>query len=244
MKPTGTLTLHLACHCGACSADVRISAAATPTRCHCAACRRFAGADFATLLAVTPDAALASALAEANRAEHTCSSLGAVDRYFCRRCYSSLANVARDSVPRSITDQAMGSQTYVSLGCIDDSSVPPDVAERWSRRYEEWATAERPRWASATPWPTAELGGRFSRPPLPVDGRVATLVGRCACGGCVFQAVCGAEFQLQHCYCNLCRKMSGSVFQTWIPVRAALGTRASHVGPWDPPGPFRMCHST
>ena len=45
------------------------------------------------------------------------------------------------------------------------------------------------------------------------------LRGGCACGACRFEAPADANFQTQHCYCNLCRRQSGSVAQTWVPVR-------------------------
>lgn len=212
------LTLRLACVCGACADDVRILPAVSPARCHCSSCRHYYGAAFATLLAISPDVSLASALASATSAQHTCSTLGTVDRYFCRRCYSNLATVARAQP----TDVSAGSSAFVHLGCVEDSSIPSQLAARWTRRCDSWAEAERPRWPTARPWPSAALGGRYDRPALLPGARVASLVGRCACGGCAWQASCGEEFQLQHCYCQLCRKMSGSAFQTWIPVRGAL----------------------
>jgi hypothetical protein len=211
------LTLRLSCLCGSCADDVRLSPAAVPARCYCSDCRHYHGAAYATLLAISPDVSFASALAAATSAQHTCSTLGAVDRYFCRRCYSNLATVVRDQ-PASASEALPGT-AFVNLGCVDDSSIPPELAQRWTRQFDSRAEDQQPRWLTARPWPSAALGGRYERPILAPGARVASLLGRCACGGCAWQASCGEEFQLQHCYCQLCRKMSGSAFQTWVPVR-------------------------
>mmetsp|Transcript_20938 Transcript_20938/g.58606 ORF Transcript_20938/g.58606 Transcript_20938/m.58606 type:complete len:307 (-) Transcript_20938:1348-2268(-) len=207
-----TLSLRLSCHCGACTAEVRVLQGSHPVRCFCTHCRHFHAAAFASLLPVVPDGRLALGLGAASSVNYSCGALGRVQRYFCARCYSNLATFALGTAHAT-------SNTFLNMGALEDGDVAPEIAMGWARRFEAWAESERPRWLTARPWPSVEMGGRFSRPPLPPDGRVAALTGRCACGGCAYQADCGEEFQLQHCYCRLCRKMSGSAFQTWIPVR-------------------------
>jgi len=42
--------------------------------------------------------------------------------------------------------------------------------------------------------------------------------GSCECGACKYEITLKRLTQLQHCYCNLCRKLSGSPYSTWLPV--------------------------
>ena len=42
--------------------------------------------------------------------------------------------------------------------------------------------------------------------------------GGCACGACRYEFDLTHPTELQHCYCHLCRELSGSPFMTWIPV--------------------------
>jgi hypothetical protein len=45
------------------------------------------------------------------------------------------------------------------------------------------------------------------------------LKGGCTCGSCQFEIQFQSPSELQHCYCRLCRRLSGSAFMTWIPIQ-------------------------
>jgi hypothetical protein len=47
---------------------------------------------------------------------------------------------------------------------------------------------------------------------------VITVKGGCTCGKCQYQIQFQTPSELQHCYCHLCRQLSGSAFMTWIPI--------------------------
>merc|ERR1712232_464990 len=47
-------------------------------------------------------------------------------------------------------------------------------------------------------------------------GRTTVVRGGCTCGRCTFAAKIFPG-EAQHCYCNLCRRLSGAASQTWIP---------------------------
>ena len=47
---------------------------------------------------------------------------------------------------------------------------------------------------------------------------MTTVTGSCACGKCAYEIPFEHPMELQHCYCKLCRQLSGSAFQTWVPV--------------------------
>jgi len=44
------------------------------------------------------------------------------------------------------------------------------------------------------------------------------VTGSCACGDCSYAIPFEPPMELQHCYCKVCRHLSGSAFQTWVPV--------------------------
>ena len=87
--------------------------------------------------------------------------------------------------------------------------MPAAVATRWKVHFGDLALDERAAWWSARP----------ERGPARRSAAGRTLTGGCACGGCTFECQSGPEFQTQHCYCKLCRQLSGAAAQTWVPVR-------------------------
>ena len=190
----GSVTVR--CRCGAAAGQLEhsVALAAPVVRCHCERCRRFHTSSMAALLCVPLDEAPPSLLASRSFAD-TCGGLGAVERLFCGTCRSSLGMRAADGV-------------YFGLGCVDDSTLDSALALRWRTESREQCTE------SAVPWWTARPGNAARRPAAP-----RLLRGGCLCGGCRFEAVSGSEFQLQHCYCGVCRYLSGSLCQTWVPVR-------------------------
>ena len=185
------------------------SAPPEPLQCHCRACRRFHASAFAALLPLSsmPEG-LSAALAASQLAvfESECGGLSTrLSRYFCKSC-KSVIGATPSSGPGSGSAAA-----YLAIGCITDESIASSLALAWqvgvSTASRQLAVANGARW-----WTATATGRPPSAPPR-------VLRGRCACGACAFSAQSGAEFQTQHCYCNLCRRMSGSVAQTWVPCR-------------------------
>ena len=194
--PAGPLLLRFSCACGQCAFEAEVSDDQPPVRCHCVSCRRFHTTAFA---AFAPVAAVPAALggAAVGRYADRCHEVGQVERIFCGQCRSTLA-----------TTVVGGGQTLLALGCLDDESLPPAVAVAWQRSFVEWQAAQRAGWWSLRPCAGSE----------PSAGSVLELRGGCACGGAAYRSVSGSSLQLQHCFCKLCRQLSGSVGQTWIPV--------------------------
>lgn len=190
--PAPAASLSVRCHCGA----IRFTSAGDgrPERCHCARCRRSSCSSFVASLTVAEP--LPKELGLASRYIDTCSVHGGVERLFCGRCRSSLGSVS-----------AGGSVFRLSLGCVVDESIPDAIALRWQTDFTEVGVDERALWWTARPVRRA------------APAEVRTLTGGCSCGGCAFTCRSGREFQTQHCYCKLCRSLSGSVAQTWVPVR-------------------------
>ena len=194
LKPDNDLRVK--CQCGAFSFAVKTAASTPPLRCHCVRCRKFHASAFATLLSLprAPDGLLDDS--RLRKYESPCDGLGKpLSRLFCGNC-------------RSVLGATSGDDFYLALGCVEDESIPPPLALSYQTRYESLSADQSAVWWTAKP----SNQGRPTAPPR-------VLRGSCACGKCAFEAPSGSEFQTQHCYCNLCRRLSGTVGQTWVPVR-------------------------
>mmetsp|Transcript_92462 Transcript_92462/g.193286 ORF Transcript_92462/g.193286 Transcript_92462/m.193286 type:complete len:378 (-) Transcript_92462:21-1154(-) len=204
------------CHCDLASFQVSPTreAAGRLYRCHCPPCRRYHTSAWATYLRVaTPSPLLLETvlgewgLARSNVLVHQdqCLELGAVQRICCRRCMTKLATLPSDDDDDDDEDEVR--PYFIALGSVEDSSIPPAVGLGWRSSFEDWSPATQSRW-----W-LAKLTSRENL--LALNAREVS--GGCSCGSCRFvAAICLG--QLQHCYCNLCRRMSGSASMTWIPA--------------------------
>jgi hypothetical protein len=97
----------------------------------------------------------------------------------------------------------------INMGTMDDATIPQACSDEWKARREQWCLSSKTSWTDARPLWTRHTGG-----PLP---RIVT--GGCACGSCQYQIKYQVPSELQHCYCQLCRRLSGSSFMTWVPVQ-------------------------
>lgn len=193
-------SLSVRCHCGQCAfgAEARGGEERPPAaiRCHCPGCRRFHASAFGAFVAAEVEWRALDHAGKTTRHRDSCAALGAVDRVQCARCLSKLATRPLEGV--------RAGETLLALGAVEDGSVPEPLALRWQGLFEEWEAGSRAAWWSAAP------ALRDGRP------RVLKARGVCSCGGCAFTA---AVFpgEVQHCYCKLCRRLSGGASMSWIP---------------------------
>eukprot|EP00523_Entomoneis_sp_CCMP467_P003897 CAMPEP_0168760198 /NCGR_PEP_ID=MMETSP0724-20121128/22632_1 /TAXON_ID=265536 /ORGANISM="Amphiprora sp., Strain CCMP467" /LENGTH=391 /DNA_ID=CAMNT_0008809179 /DNA_START=145 /DNA_END=1320 /DNA_ORIENTATION=+ len=50
------------------------------------------------------------------------------------------------------------------------------------------------------------------------DSKIGFITGSCTCGQSRYRVRLTGPTEMQHCYCRLCRRLSGGPFQTWVPV--------------------------
>jgi len=199
-------SLALRCHCGGCRAEVhfRVSDRGPPSaiRCFCRGCRRFHTSAFAALLPFElPDGPSDWTLGgHARLYRDTCAELGEVDRVVCVDCSTKLATLPAARPQGSHRRM----RPLLALGAVQDESIPESWALHWQEEFESWGRSEAPPWWGAEP---------MSR-----DGpaRSREVRGGCACGACQFAAA-ALPGEAQHCYCSLCRRLSGSACMTWLP---------------------------
>lgn len=206
------------CQCGACSFSMTAcgdeGSAPRTVRCHCSACRRYHTSAFGAFVPIGREN-LHGLDSKAVRYRDECKECGVVDRLFCGVCFSVLATVPQQG--------NYAGSTLVALGVIIDESIPRPLSRHWQHEFLEWSPECRAQWWTAIPASPGETdsdSSSSSRSRSPHRSTPARqLRGGCACGGCEFKADAGDGLQTQHCYCKLCRRLSGSVGQTWVPVR-------------------------
>ncbi|CAE7887781.1 unnamed protein product [Symbiodinium microadriaticum] len=189
-----TIQLRMRCHCGRCSMDWDVKTQhLSVTRCYCPACRHFQASAFAAYLAVSVPLELTGSYVQKLRG--TCETLDTVERLLCSKCFTKLA----------VLPLGRPGEILLSLGSVADNSIPAWLTSRWQTCFEEWSRDSEPLWWRARPGPCA------------LPRRSLQLQGGCACGRCSFEAEL-LPGEAQHCYCKLCRQMSGSAAQTWLPA--------------------------
>jgi len=194
--------LRLRCHCGECTFDVRVHGVdgqpPVAIRCHCSNCRRFHTSAFGAFVAVErqPTSGDWDIGGQTRRHRDSCAELGEVDRILCAHCFAKLATLPLEG--------ARSTQVLLALGAVEDSSVPESLARRWQSTFDEWQVGHGAAWWAAEPTPR-------KGPPRSKEAN-----GGCICGSCAFTAAIFPG-EAQHCYCNLCRRLSGAASMTWIP---------------------------
>ena len=207
--------------------------------CHCPKCRKYHVADRATYLIVpqekveflqysldgkkatenlilTATQILADADASSSfvkTLEDSCQHLGPVIRYQCAHCSTKLATQ---------TQQMQGEAWYASpqfflnLAAARDDSLPRKWTKQWRAFRFPW------QYANQCVWTRARAEGDYPDEELESGGPPYTVTGSCSCHTYRYEisypSVNAASTELQHCYCQLCRRLSGGPFQTWMPV--------------------------
>jgi hypothetical protein len=193
--------------------------------CHCASCRRFHMAAFVRYLQV-PANGVAVSGDSVVRFDDRCSESGVVQRIYCRRCSSKLMtkkvtgegkmgmDTGRSMPPLSAASQ---STVLINMGPINSDALPSDIVERWKQaKVRQWSPNMEASWARAR-LPQTFYDHDYEEL-VPEKPPSTTVTGGCTCGACQYEFQFTAPSEMQHCYCNLCRQLSGGLFMTWVPV--------------------------
>jgi hypothetical protein len=176
--------------------------------CHCVSCRRFHVTAFVRYLEI-PENDVSVLGDSVVRFRDSCAEAGPVHRIYCRRCSSKLLTSAIDSVDSTT---ARKSTVLINLGSVDIDSVPRNIAAQWRKSLaKQWRPNMEASWTRAVPL----------RRPAKAEPPLITASGGCTCGACQYEFNFFAPAEVQHCYCNLCRQLSGGMFMSWVPVPEA-----------------------
>jgi len=192
------------CSCGNLRAIVSSSTAVASepvaVDCHCPNCRKYHVTAFATYL-IVPNSQVRIEGETSKTFRDSCGEIGDVDRIFCSQCFTKLAS-------RPVEEgSSLSDEILINMGPLSDKSVPDDYAALWRARRSQWQLSSKASWTDARP--------KASRYNPASSGKVT---GGCACGTCRYEIDYEPPTELQHCYCRLCRRLSGGPFMTWVPV--------------------------
>lgn len=194
---TNVFSLTGSCACGSIHLQAEgVTSDSCVVDCHCPSCRKHHISAFSSYLVVPNDSVTIKGDTIAT-IEDTCSELEEVERLVCKQCFTKIA-----------TRPIAGDTMMLCLGSMDDESIPTSLNEVWKNHRTEWQKSKAAAWPTALP--------KLTRHGLPQP--LVSVTGSCACGDCEYEFPFEYPMELQHCYCKLCRQLSGSAFQTWVPV--------------------------
>lgn len=164
-----------------------------------------------------------------------------IEKWHCEECFSPMATVERDKATGSVVN------VDVPMGVIEDKSIEPELALWWQTMdgqnhhlYNpgcddkggcdgcqgcDGSQTQQHHNDSSYFWPTADKG-LFNVSDLADLQKLKSLdpmviTGGCGCGKVQYAAAM-THIDIQHCYCRLCRQLSGTAYQTWFPVHQFL----------------------
>ncbi len=214
--------------------------------CHCTSCRRYHTGPFTSFLKTNiSQISIRRGKKKIGKYLSNCNELGSVERWFCVKCSSKMLSVAqspasyatdvdaegegsnnRDSklsdvtldVHQSKEKRKIEANCFVNLGPVTDKRIPSTITNVWKEELTKEDNnihfdQRKGVWVRACPEEISddEDDSESLFPSL-------TWSGGCSCGACRYEFILDYPTELQHCYCNLCRKLSGSPFMSWIPV--------------------------
>ncbi|KAL7581008.1 hypothetical protein ACA910_005817 [Epithemia clementina (nom. ined.)] len=185
--------------------------------CHCEFCRKYHVVSFCSyLLAVSEFVQIVDPTHTLKTFQDSCHELGSVERLQCGICQCKLAT--RPLATKNASRYGGQHQLLLNMGPIDDETLPKPMADYFQHNRQSWQLEQRPGWtlARALAEDCSEEGREDDERPT----TIGSLTGSCRCGQYKYRIRLeeGQTMELQHCYCKLCRQVSGGPFQTWIPV--------------------------
>ena len=243
----GTYNIRSRCNCGKVVVDVSLDQndnTVSAINCHCKGCRRYHTGPFTSYLKTDASQVIIRRGKEKiGKFSSNCNELGPVERWYCVDCSSKIVSVPqpysdddamkdtckswdcegnesnkhdKDTVPKSKTEPVK--KCLVNLGPVMEDVIPPIVTSSWKEQLERSENNlhfdDASVWVRARPKHISDYN---------YDARVLnsslTWSGGCSCGACCYEFTLYHPVEIQHCYCQLCRTLSGSPFLSWIPVK-------------------------
>jgi hypothetical protein len=155
-----------------------------------------------------------------------------MERWFCTNCSSKLLSVIVSSNSSSAAnannnDNHNKEECLVNLGTLNQNTIPKSFSNRWKEQLKKiesnLVTQHEGRhpsschWAGVLPSNNYENVSYSERRGIRLS-TASIWLGGCDCGACRYKITLTRLTQLQHCYCNLCRKLSGGPFSSWLPI--------------------------
>ena len=208
------IILQSRCNCGKVIIDISLLASTNLQKnawnCHCESCRRYHTTAYTSYINVSEDQInIHQGRKDIGKFVSSCQSMkGAADdieRWYCTQCSSKL-----------LSKDKRNDCYWVNLGPIKEDTIPKSNINRWKEQLQQIEnnihTGSSCKWLHALP-DSSSVKSKLDAPPVKTKW-----TGACLCGKCRYEISITRLTQLQHCYCNLCRQLSGGPFMTWFPI--------------------------
>lgn len=211
--------------------------------CHCPACRKFHVAAFVSYVVISSPCTGKKTTKNHDHRQHhhgdstsslvtirgrenlsvyqddSCAQVGPVDRWYCQQCFSKLFSQIRTPTTIAKTADPQGSMILLNMGPIVDETVPSTLLVSWRGNRAQWETPSKAFWIDDD-----SCGRPMQQQQEQQQHRIEKdqflVRGSCACQSCRYEIDWSSSptTEVHHCYCRLCRQLSGGPFQSWIPV--------------------------
>lgn len=144
---------------------------------------------------------------------------GVMERWYCTECSSKLMSIVSESSKdgKMSNNEGHSDDCWVNMGPLNEDTIPASYSNRWKEQLKQiennLSIDNTSCWTHALP--------NYRKPQPSSTSPIASPIvwtGSCSCGSCRYQISITRAAQLQHCYCHLCRELSGGPFATWIPI--------------------------
>ena len=189
--------LGVSCFCGACTFTMQLALKPEVAHCSCAECRRTHCAPMSVHLATA--SAPPEQLKCVRHVSRCNGPLGTTTQLRCAKCHAPVA-----SLPTASGSTSAG-PAWIPMSAVIDTQLPYEILRLAG---ESLASLEEP---------TMALQQTSASPTT-----LTSLTCSCSCGATRFTTdLARNELQVNHCYCSICRQLSGSPVFSWTPVRKA-----------------------
>lgn len=211
--------------------DASSSSAHQVFNCHCPGCRKYHMAAHSSVLQLmqTDQLSVRHGSDQIVKYRHrqdedenlVCPELGPnVERWHCRTCSSKLLSIPTTTTSSSsLSTPSSSSFAWINMGPLDEASIPNHLTSQWGNQLmhpdHNLHTDTKSLWVDALPAINTTHGTSAG---VPSHQHPTTWTGGCSCGTCRYELILTQPTEFQHCYCHLCRQVSGAAYMTWIPV--------------------------
>jgi hypothetical protein len=185
----------------------------TAVDCHCRSCRKYHVSAFTSYLVLPGSRVnIQTETSDGIRTyRDSCSELGEVERLACSQCHTKLATRPIEKENDTTSSSSDDSKILVNMGSLVDTTIPDKLAFSWRSQRTPWQMSQQASWMHARAEFEEDEDAEEDPEPL-------VMTGGCACGQHRYRINYQPPQELQHCYCRLCRQLSGGPFMSWIPV--------------------------
>lgn len=207
--------------------SIRQNSNGSAFNCHCPSCRKYHTSAYVSYLRVQRHQIsikrghdmIEKFVSSCQIITNTSDSNDVMERWYCTECSSKLISIVAERNKDGGVRENKGhnENCWVNMGPLNEDTIPESYSNRWKEQLKQ--IGNNLSVDSSSCWTHALPNYRKPQTSLsPIASPPIIWTGSCSCGSCRYQISITRAAQLQHCYCHLCRELSGGPFATWIPI--------------------------